>query len=174
RCTPVVVSSVTPRIPAATRDHRCASSARQRCSTPSTTAYSCDSALSGEGTAPAFSNRAPWCTSNVASPPSSRIMFGPPPSGHNNTCSVHHQYSASVRARVAVGCKVLVMDSPDLLICPETRGDDHPPYATAQTACGAVVSGLSPVPPPRTSPGLVPRAWLGLDVAMTLRGYEVT
>src|SRR5437762_2476118 len=84
RCTPVVVSSVTPRIPAATRDHRCASSARQRCSTPSTTAYSCDSALSGEGTAPAFSNRAPWCTSNVASPPSSRIMFGPPPSGHNN------------------------------------------------------------------------------------------
>jgi hypothetical protein len=31
------------------------------------------------------------CTSRVASPPSSRIMFGPSPSGHSSTCSVHHQ-----------------------------------------------------------------------------------
>ena len=38
----------------------------------------------------------PLCTSSVASPPSSRIMFGPPPSGQRSTCSVHHQYSSSV------------------------------------------------------------------------------
>ena len=48
------------------------------------------------GTAPAASNSVPLCTSRVASPPSSRIMFGPPPSGHRSTCSVHHQYSSSV------------------------------------------------------------------------------
>jgi hypothetical protein len=35
-------------------------------------------------------------TSRVASPPSSRIMFGPPPSGQFSTCSVHHQYSSRV------------------------------------------------------------------------------
>jgi hypothetical protein len=33
------------------------------------------------GHLPAFSNSAPLCTSSVASPPSSRIMFGPEPSG---------------------------------------------------------------------------------------------
>ncbi len=42
----------------------------------------------------------PLCTSSVASPPSSRIMFGPAepssPSGQRSTCSVHHQYSSSV------------------------------------------------------------------------------
>ena len=39
----------------------------------------------------------PLCTSSVASPPSSRIMFGPPSaSGQHMTCSVHHQYSSSV------------------------------------------------------------------------------
>ena len=46
-----------------------------------------------DGTAPAASNSAPLCTSRVASPPSSRIMLGPPPSGQSSTCSVHHQYS---------------------------------------------------------------------------------
>ena len=34
-------------------------------------------------------------TSIVASPPSSRIMLGPSPSGQVRICSVHHQYSAS-------------------------------------------------------------------------------
>ena len=48
------------------------------------------------GTAPAASNSAPLCTSSVASPPSSRIMFGPSPSGQRSACSVHHQYSSSV------------------------------------------------------------------------------
>ena len=51
---------------------------------------------SASGTAPAFSYSTPLCTSSVASPPSSRIMFGPPPSGQRSTCSVHHQYSSSV------------------------------------------------------------------------------
>ena len=32
----------------------------------------------------------------VASPPSSRIRLGPPPSGQRNSCSVAHQYSSSV------------------------------------------------------------------------------
>jgi hypothetical protein len=51
---------------------------------------------SGSGTAPAFSNSVPLCTSSVASPPSSRIMLGPSPSGQVSACSVHHQYSSSV------------------------------------------------------------------------------
>ena len=34
--------------------------------------------------------------SSVASPPSSRIMFGPSASGHIKACLVHHQYSSSV------------------------------------------------------------------------------
>ena len=53
------------------------------------------SADSGAGTAPAASYSTPLWTSSVASPPSSRIMFGPP-SGHVSACSVHHQYSSSV------------------------------------------------------------------------------
>ena len=36
------------------------------------------SAVAGSGTAPACSNSTPLWTSSVASPPSSRIMFGPP------------------------------------------------------------------------------------------------
>ncbi len=54
------------------------------------------SAVAGSGTAPAASNSTPLWTSSVASPPSSRIMFGPSPSGHVSACSVHHQYSSSV------------------------------------------------------------------------------
>ena len=57
-------------------------------------------AVVGSGTSPARSNSAPLCTRSVASPPSSRIMFGPssPPerTGHVIICSVHHQYSSSV------------------------------------------------------------------------------
>ena len=45
---------------------------------------------------PARSYSTPRCTTSVASPPSSRIMFGPPPSGQRSACSVHHQYSSSV------------------------------------------------------------------------------
>ena len=50
----------------------------------------------GSGTSPLRSDSTPLWTSRVASPPSSRIRFGPPPSGQRSTCSVHHQYSSSV------------------------------------------------------------------------------
>ena len=58
------------------------------------------SSSSTVGTTPVFSYSTPLCTSSVASPPSSRIMFGPtisPDASRNlNSCSVAHQYSASV------------------------------------------------------------------------------
>ena len=58
------------------------------------------SSSSTVGTTPVFSYSTPLCTSRVASPPSSRIMFGPtrsPSASVNlNSCSVHHQYSSSV------------------------------------------------------------------------------
>src|SRR3954465_8778920 len=57
---------------------------------------SSESADSGSGTAPASSYSAPLWTSSVASPPSSRIMFGPSSPGQVSACSVHHQYSSSV------------------------------------------------------------------------------
>ena len=60
------------------------------------TPHSSGSSSVASGTTPAFSNSTPLCTRSVASPPSSRIMLGPPPSGHDSTCSVHHQYSSSV------------------------------------------------------------------------------
>src|SRR4051794_17298137 len=96
RCTPVVVSSVTPLMPAATVVQRCGSSVSERRSMSRMTPYSSESVSDVDGTAPAASNSLPLWTSRVASPPSSRIMLGPPPSGHSSTCSVHHQYSASV------------------------------------------------------------------------------
>src|SRR3712207_1563958 len=94
RCTPVVVSSVTPRMSPATRVHFCASSARLRCSVARMIEYSWLSAVDGSGTAPAASNSTPLWTSSVASPPSSRIMFGPWPF-QSSMRSVHHQYSRS-------------------------------------------------------------------------------
>ncbi len=100
RPTPVVVSSVTPLIDLAIDVHFCGSVRSERWSRPSTIAYSGLVAEVGSGTAPAASNSTPLCSSIVASPPSSRIMFGPvepPPSaGQVIICSVHHQYSSSV------------------------------------------------------------------------------
>ncbi|MCU0300725.1 MAG: hypothetical protein MUF35_03870 [Candidatus Nanopelagicales bacterium] len=75
---------------------RLASSASERASSRSTTPYSSVVDSSGVGTTPARSNSTPLCTSSVASPPSSRIMLGPAPSGQRSTCSVHHQYSSRV------------------------------------------------------------------------------
>ena len=92
----MVVSSVTPLMPAAISVQRVVLSDSERRSTSRMTAYSSESLGSVEGTAPASSNSRPLCTSRVASPPSSRIMFGPAPSGQRSTCSVHHQYSSSV------------------------------------------------------------------------------
>src|SRR3954451_9363353 len=100
RCTPVVVSSVTPWMSAATLVQRCGSLASERRSVSSTTSHSSGSCSAADGTAPAASNSTPLSTSMVASPPSSRIMFGPvlplASAGQASTCSVHHQYSSSV------------------------------------------------------------------------------
>ena len=60
------------------------------------TRNSSESAVAGSGTAPAFSYSVPLWTSSVASPPSSRIMFGPCAVGQTSVCSMHHQYSSSV------------------------------------------------------------------------------
>src|SRR5918992_6080983 len=96
RCTPVVVSSVTPMMRSAVAVHLPGFSSMERRSVSSTTRHSSGSSAAGEGTAPAFSYSAALWTNRVASPPSSRIMFGPSPPGQDNACSVHHQYSGSV------------------------------------------------------------------------------
>src|SRR5580698_1607230 len=96
RCTPVVVSSVTPLISAATAVHLPGSEARDSRSTDRMTCHSSASSSAAAGTAPAASNSAPLCTSSVASPPSSSSMFGPGCPGQVSACSVHHQYSDRV------------------------------------------------------------------------------
>ena len=77
-----------PSRPSAMRCHRRSSSASTSRRRPRTTANSSLSAVDGSGTAPARSNSTPLCTSSVASPPSSRIMFGPvlpvPSAGHDS------------------------------------------------------------------------------------------
>ncbi len=92
----MVVSSVTPLIRAAILVHLPESSAKFLWSSSRKTRNSSLSAVAGSGTVPAFSYWAPLWTSIVASPPSSRIMFGPSPSGQVSAWSVHHQYSSSV------------------------------------------------------------------------------
>ena len=96
RCTPVVVSSVTPLISAAVAVHLPGLAASDARSTDRMTCHSSGSSSAGCGTAPAASNSAPLCTSSVASPPSSSSMFGPGCPGQVSACSVHHQYSARV------------------------------------------------------------------------------
>src|SRR5256714_7609860 len=65
RCTPVVVSSVTPLIPAPTWVQRFGSSASQRRGTSRMTADSSESSSAVGGTAPAASNWVPLLTSTV-------------------------------------------------------------------------------------------------------------
>ena len=60
------------------------------------TTHSSLSFSDGLGTAPAASYSAPLCTKRVASPPSSRIMFGASPFGQVSAWTVHHQYSSRV------------------------------------------------------------------------------
>ncbi len=104
RWTPVVVSSVTPRMPSATRVQRSEEVAREARRAARITRYSWLSPGASLGTAPASSNSRPLCTSSVASPPSSRIRFGPVQSAptacasvvQSKICWVHHQYSSSV------------------------------------------------------------------------------
>src|SRR5580700_3342470 len=96
RCTPVVVSSVTPLIAAAAAVHLPGASLRERVSTDRMTCHYSGSSSLAAGTSPADSKSAPLCTSRVASPPSSSSMFGPGAPGQVSACSVHHQYSSSV------------------------------------------------------------------------------
>ena len=96
RWTPVVVSSVTPLMPAPIRVYFAGSAATEARSRSRMTPYSSESSAVAVGTTPATSNSMPLWISRVASPPSSRIMFGPAPSGQVSICSVHHQYSGSV------------------------------------------------------------------------------
>ena len=96
RCTPVVVSSVTPLMFFAAVVHLPGWSASELRSWSRMTCHSSGSSSAGDGTPPAFSYSAPLCTNRVASPPSSRIMFGPSPSGQLSACSVQRQYSSRV------------------------------------------------------------------------------
>src|SRR5688572_13209914 len=97
RCTPVVVSSLTPRIDDAMRVQRPLSFAIElRMHSRMTPHSSGSDAALNEGTVPAFSNSTPLCTTRVASPPSSTISVGPDPSGHSSASFVHHQYSSRV------------------------------------------------------------------------------
>ena len=73
RCTPVVVSSVTPWMASPIAVHM----PRVSRSVASTIFISSESASVSVAHGAAFSNSVPRCTSIVASPPSSRIMFGP-------------------------------------------------------------------------------------------------
>ena len=96
RCTPVVVSSVTPISSRLIRVHRSGSASRLARSVSSTTRYSCGSSAVASGTTPAASKATPRCTRSVASPPSSRIRFGPskPSALQSKMRSVQAQYSS--------------------------------------------------------------------------------
>src|ERR1700684_1883721 len=96
RCTPVVVSSVTPLISATALVHLPGASARELRSRSRMTSHSSESLSAGDGTAPAASYSAPLCTNSVASPPSSRIMFGPYWPGQVSASTAQSQYSSSV------------------------------------------------------------------------------
>ena len=91
----MVVSSVTPLMPLAIAVHICGSSARVVARSLRTSSNSPPSPV-GSGTSPSFSNSTPLWISRVASPPSSRSMLGPSPSGQVSACLVHHQYSSRV------------------------------------------------------------------------------
>src|SRR5215510_5255443 len=96
RCTPVVVSSLTPRTFLQIRSHLPGDSFCTRRTRSRNTMPSSDSSAAGCGTEPLRLNSAPLTISSVASPPSSTIRSGPLPSGQVSISSVHHQYSSSV------------------------------------------------------------------------------
>ena len=108
RCTPVVVSSETPRMPSATFDQSPGLADSSSRSVSRMTPHSSGSfSASNAGTAPACSNSSALCTNSVASPPSSTISVGPEPSGQTSASFVHHQYSGSVspfQAKTGVPC----------------------------------------------------------------------
>src|SRR6201982_2613494 len=70
RCTPVVVSSVTPLIVSTALVHLPGASARELRRRSRTTTHSSESPSAGDGTAPAASYSAPLCTHSVGAAPS--------------------------------------------------------------------------------------------------------
>merc|ERR1719390_346490 len=100
RCTPVVVSSLTPLHLAAMRVHFVLSAAIESLIVCKTHLNSGFVVLLGSGREPSLanfsSNSLPLWMSMVASPPSSMIWSGPSAPGQVSICSVHHQYSARV------------------------------------------------------------------------------
>ena len=93
-----MVSSVTPTSSRLMRVKRSGSLASERRSRSRTTRYSVESPGAASGTAPAFSKATPLWTRRVASPPSSRMRFGPsnPSADQSKMRSVQSQYSARV------------------------------------------------------------------------------
>merc|ERR1712157_678213 len=100
RCTPVVVSSLTPLHFAAMRVYFVGSAGMESFSSCKMHLYSALSVLEGSGRdlslAYLVSNSLPLCIKRVASPPSSTSWSQPSLPGTVNICSVHHQYSGSV------------------------------------------------------------------------------
>merc|ERR1719396_99064 len=97
RCTPVVVSSLTPLHFAAIRVHLVLSAGMDSFKSWRMHLNSALSVLSGSGKEPSLayfsSNSLPLWMSKVASPPSSTSWSHPSWPGTVNICSVHHQYS---------------------------------------------------------------------------------
>ena len=83
-------------MPLAISVHRVPFSRSVRCRVARMTPYSSESSGPSSGTLLSRSHSIPRWTSRVASPPSSRIMLGPAPSGQRMACSQHHQYSSRV------------------------------------------------------------------------------
>merc|ERR1719460_1938951 len=100
RCTPVVVSSLTPTMRSTMRVKRRGLFRMLPLMVARTHLNSALSVVDGSGSvffaSYSSSNFLPSCSSSVASPPSSTIWSQPSPSGHVSALSVHHQYSSSV------------------------------------------------------------------------------
>merc|ERR1719199_2028992 len=100
RCTPVVVSSLTPLHFAAIREYFVLSTWIESLSTCNTHLNSGFVVLLGSGSVPSFanfsSNSLPLWINKVASPPSSTNWSQPSTPGQVIICSVHHQYSGNV------------------------------------------------------------------------------
>merc|ERR1719476_796140 len=100
RCTPVVVSSLTPLHLAAMRVYFVLSAGIESFNNCRMHLNSALSVLAGSGKEPSLAYFAsyslPLCINNVASPPSSTSWSQPSAPGTVIICSVHHQYSGRV------------------------------------------------------------------------------
>merc|ERR1719343_1408908 len=100
RCTPVVVSSLTPLHLAAMRVYFVLSTGMESFSNCKMHLNSALSVLDGSGREPSLANFSsyslPLWISKVASPPSSTSWSHPSAPGTVIICSVHHQYSGRV------------------------------------------------------------------------------